>query len=203
MKRQFPKARRSGAADAVQEAGAERQDAAPGEGADDRGSAPHRQAAHPQGGVRLHRRRRRGRAVARPRAAGVRATSSSTRRSCATCPTVDTGWEVLGAPVALPFGIAPTGFTRMMQTEGEIAGARAAGRAGIPFSLSTMGTTSIEDVGARQPARPQLVSALHVEGPRPVDGAGRARRRGRATTPCWSPSTCRWPARGCATSATA
>lgn len=65
--------------------------------------------------------------------------------------TVTTGWDVLGAPVAQPFGIAPTGFTRMMQTEGEIAGARAAGRAGIPFSLSTMGTSSIEDVKAANP----------------------------------------------------
>lgn len=64
---------------------------------------------------------------------------------------VSTGWDVLGAPVALPFGIAPTGFTRMMHTEGEIAGARAAARAGIPFSLSTMGTTSIEDVKAANP----------------------------------------------------
>jgi len=65
--------------------------------------------------------------------------------------TVSTGWDVLGAPVALPFGIAPTGFTRMMQTEGEIAGAHAAARAGIPFSLSTMGTSSIEDVAAANP----------------------------------------------------
>ena len=65
--------------------------------------------------------------------------------------TVNTGWQVLGAPVAQPFGIAPTGFTRMMQTEGEIAGARAAGRAGIPFSLSTMGTASIEDVAHANP----------------------------------------------------
>ncbi len=62
--------------------------------------------------------------------------------------TVDTGWEVLGRRVQLPFGIAPTGFTRMMQTEGEIAGATAAAAAGIPFALSTMGTTSIEDVAA-------------------------------------------------------
>jgi len=62
--------------------------------------------------------------------------------------TVCTGWDVLGKPVALPFGIAPTGFTRMMQTEGEIAGATAAAAAGIPFSLSTMGTTSVEDVAA-------------------------------------------------------
>jgi L-lactate dehydrogenase (cytochrome) len=64
---------------------------------------------------------------------------------------VSTGWDVLGAPVAFPFGIAPTGFTRMMQTEGEIAGAHAAGRHGIPFSLSTMGTTAIEDVKAANP----------------------------------------------------
>ncbi|UYN83151.1 MAG: alpha-hydroxy-acid oxidizing protein [Microcella sp.] len=64
---------------------------------------------------------------------------------------VDTGWHVLGSRVELPFGIAPTGFTRMMQTEGEIAGASAAAAAGIPFSLSTMGTTSIEDVRAAAP----------------------------------------------------
>jgi L-lactate dehydrogenase (cytochrome) len=65
--------------------------------------------------------------------------------------TVDTSREVLGKRVALPFGIAPTGFTRMMQAEGEIAGATAAAAAGIPFSLSTMGTTSIEDVAAANP----------------------------------------------------
>ena len=64
---------------------------------------------------------------------------------------VDTSRVVLGKRVALPFGIAPTGFTRMMQTEGEIAGATAAAAAGIPFSLSTMGTTSIEDVAAAAP----------------------------------------------------
>jgi len=64
---------------------------------------------------------------------------------------VNTGWDVFGAPVAMPFGIAPTGFTRMMQTEGEIAGARAAAKAQIPFSLSTMGTASIEDVKAANP----------------------------------------------------
>lgn len=64
---------------------------------------------------------------------------------------VSTGWDVLGAPVSLPFGIAPTGFTRMMHTEGEIAGAHAAAKAGIPFSLSTMGTTAIEDVKKANP----------------------------------------------------
>jgi L-lactate dehydrogenase (cytochrome)/glycolate oxidase len=58
---------------------------------------------------------------------------------------------VLGERVELPFGIAPTGFTRMMHAEGEIAGATAAAAAGIPFALSTMGTTSIEDVAAAAP----------------------------------------------------
>jgi L-lactate dehydrogenase (cytochrome) len=60
----------------------------------------------------------------------------------------DTTTTVLGKTVQLPFGIAPTGFTRMMHTAGELAGARAAERAGIPFTLSTMGTTAIEDVAA-------------------------------------------------------
>lgn len=59
---------------------------------------------------------------------------------------ITAGWNVLGRPVALPFGIAPTGFTRLMHTEGEIAGAQAAARAGIPFSLSTLGTCAIEDL---------------------------------------------------------
>jgi len=65
--------------------------------------------------------------------------------------TVDTSCEIWGGPSALPFGIAPTGFTRLMQTEGEIAGAGAAGAAGIPFTLSTLGTTSIEEVKAVNP----------------------------------------------------
>lgn len=60
--------------------------------------------------------------------------------------TVDAGWDVLGSRVALPFGIAPTGFTRLMHTEGEEAGAAAAAAAGIPFALSTLGTTSVERV---------------------------------------------------------
>ena len=64
---------------------------------------------------------------------------------------LDTGREVFGARAALPFGIAPTGFTRLMHTEGERAGAAAAAAAGIPFTLSTLGTTTIEDVAAAAP----------------------------------------------------
>jgi L-lactate dehydrogenase (cytochrome) len=64
---------------------------------------------------------------------------------------VDTTTSVLGGTSRLPFGIAPTGFTRLMQTEGEVAGAGAAQAAGIPFTLSTLGTTSIEGVKAANP----------------------------------------------------
>jgi L-lactate dehydrogenase (cytochrome) len=66
-------------------------------------------------------------------------------------PDVNTSTTILGDTSALPFGIAPTGFTRLMHTEGEIAGAGAAGAAGIPFTLSTLGTSSIEDVKAANP----------------------------------------------------
>ncbi|MGO4536233.1 alpha-hydroxy acid oxidase, partial [Leifsonia sp. 2MCAF36] len=66
--------------------------------------------------------------------------------------TVDTSCQIWGGLSALPFGIAPTGFTRLMQTEGETAGAGAAAAAGIPFTLSTLGTTSIEEVKAVNPA---------------------------------------------------
>ena len=63
----------------------------------------------------------------------------------------DLSTTIAGAPSALPFGIAPTGFTRFMHSEGEIGGSRAAQKAGIPFSLSTMGTRSIEEVAEAAP----------------------------------------------------
>lgn len=64
---------------------------------------------------------------------------------------VDLSVQMLGKKMSMPLGIAPTGFTRMMQTEGEYAGACAAADAGIPFTLSTMGTRSIEDVTKAAP----------------------------------------------------
>jgi len=65
--------------------------------------------------------------------------------------TADLTRTSLGETFAMPVGIAPTGFTRMMQTQGEIAGARAAEKYGIPFTLSTLGTSTIEDVIAAAP----------------------------------------------------
>lgn len=55
---------------------------------------------------------------------------------------VDTSKQILGKPAQFPLIMAPTGFTRMMHHEGEVAVARAAARAGVPYTLSTMGTTS-------------------------------------------------------------
>ncbi len=65
--------------------------------------------------------------------------------------TVDLGVDLLGRRADAPFVYAPTGFTRMMQHEGESAVARSAASTGIPYTLSTMGTTSIEGVAEAAP----------------------------------------------------
>lgn len=64
---------------------------------------------------------------------------------------VDTTTSVLGRPAGVPFAFAPTGFTRMMHTAGETAVGRVAERRGIPYALSTVGTTSIEALTAAAP----------------------------------------------------
>ena len=64
---------------------------------------------------------------------------------------VDTPTTLLGRPSALPLAFAPTGFTRMMHHQGERAVVRVAEGAGIPYALSTLGTTSIEEVAAAAP----------------------------------------------------
>jgi L-lactate dehydrogenase (cytochrome) len=64
---------------------------------------------------------------------------------------VDTSTTILGTRSEQPFAFAPTGFTRLMHHEGERAVARVAERFGLPYALSTMGTTSIEDVAAAAP----------------------------------------------------
>jgi L-lactate dehydrogenase (cytochrome) len=61
---------------------------------------------------------------------------------------IDTSAQVLGRTHSLPLGMAPTGYSRMMHPDGEIAVARAAGRRTLPYTLSTMGTTSMEDLAA-------------------------------------------------------
>lgn len=59
---------------------------------------------------------------------------------------VDTSSTLLGRKLAYPMVLAPTGFTRIANSAGELAVARAAKRAGLPYALSTLGTRSIEEV---------------------------------------------------------
>jgi L-lactate dehydrogenase (cytochrome) len=56
--------------------------------------------------------------------------------------------SIVGQPVSMPLAIAPTGLTGLQHGSGEIHGARAAAKAGIPFCLSTMSICSIEQVRA-------------------------------------------------------
>jgi L-lactate dehydrogenase (cytochrome) len=61
---------------------------------------------------------------------------------------VDPSTTLLGRPLPLPLVLAPTGFTRIADPDGELAVARAAERAGLPYTLSTLSTRSIEEVAA-------------------------------------------------------
>ena len=72
---------------------------------------------------------------------------------------VDTSARVLDRDLPLPLVLAPTGYTRMMHPAGEIAAARSAQRHGLPYTLSTMATTTIEDVALG--TRPDLWFQLY------------------------------------------
>ncbi|MGD0557049.1 MAG: alpha-hydroxy acid oxidase [Streptosporangiaceae bacterium] len=67
-------------------------------------------------------------------------------RTLAGTGSVDTSARVFGADLSMPLGLAPTGYTRMMHPAGEIAVVRSARRHGLPYTLSTMATTAIEDL---------------------------------------------------------
>jgi L-lactate dehydrogenase (cytochrome) len=64
---------------------------------------------------------------------------------------VDLSTTILGRSAAMPLVFAPTGFTRLMHQAGEPAVLRVADRMGIPYALSTLGTTSPEDLAAVAP----------------------------------------------------
>ena len=61
---------------------------------------------------------------------------------------VDTSAEVLDRVLPVPLVLGPTGCTRMLHPAGEIGVARAAERHGLPYGLSTLAATSIEDLAA-------------------------------------------------------
>ncbi len=92
---------------------------------------------------------------------------------------VDPSTTILGRAAALPLVFAPTGFTRLMNYEGEPAVARVAGRLGIPYALSTLGTTSPEAVAAAAPETDRWFQ-LYLWNDRPagIDLVRRARAAG-------------------------
>ncbi|MFO1301458.1 MAG: alpha-hydroxy acid oxidase [Burkholderiaceae bacterium] len=59
---------------------------------------------------------------------------------------------MVGQPVSMPIALAPVGLTGMQHADGEILAARAAAKAGVPFTLSTMSICSIEDVAGNTDA---------------------------------------------------
>jgi L-lactate dehydrogenase (cytochrome) len=72
----------------------------------------------------------------------------------------DTSAAFLGSVTPMPLALAPTGYTRMMHPGGEIAAARAAQRHGLPYTLSTMATTTIEAVA--ESTQPDLWFQLYI-----------------------------------------
>ena len=66
---------------------------------------------------------------------------------------VDAATEILGGPAKYPLVIAPVGGIGMGWPGGDLAIARAAAASGIPFTLSTAATVSIEDIADKAPGR--------------------------------------------------
>lgn len=59
---------------------------------------------------------------------------------------VDLGTQLLGRAYAMPVGVAPMAYQRLVHPDGELALAAAAGAAGVPYLASTLGSTPIEQV---------------------------------------------------------
>lgn len=64
---------------------------------------------------------------------------------------LDVGCDILGVQPSWPLGIAPSAMQKLAHPDGEIGMARAAGKAGSIYILSTLSTTSLEDLAAAAP----------------------------------------------------
>ena len=103
--------------------------------------------------------------------------------------TIDTSRDILGKRAALPFAFAPTGFTRMMQTEGERAVASVAQEIGVPYTPVDDGHHDHRGPRRLRPRRPAVVPALPLARPRRSARTSSNAPRRRATTPSCSPWT--------------
>lgn len=66
---------------------------------------------------------------------------------------IDTAADLLGFSASMPLMLSPTGMSQLFHASGEASVARAAMRAGVPYGLSTMATTSIEAIATTQAMR--------------------------------------------------
>jgi L-lactate dehydrogenase (cytochrome) len=74
----------------------------------------------------------------------------------------DTSTTVFGSALPVPMVLAPTGYTRMLHPDGEVAAARSAARHGLPYTLSTMATTGIEELRAAAGPAAELWFQLYL-----------------------------------------
>lgn len=77
--------------------------------------------------------------------------------------TIDTRRRVLGADLSMPVILSPTGMSRLFHHNKEPAVARAAEAAGVMYALSTLGTTSIEDVAQAKPGPKMYQIYIHKD----------------------------------------
>jgi len=96
-------------------------------------------------------------------------------RHAVVVPHCDLTTRVLGFDLALPFLLAPVGYSRLMHPGGEVAAARAAGKAGTAYILSTISGHKLEDVKAASPA--PVFYQLYLMGGRAAAEASIARAR--------------------------
>jgi len=71
----------------------------------------------------------------------------------------DLSTTALGRRIAMPVGVAPTAFQRLAHADAEVATARAAAREGVPFVLSSLSTTRLEEVAKALDAAPENTDA--------------------------------------------
>lgn len=99
-------------------------------------------------------------------------------RGAVAFPDCDLRTRVLGLDLALPFLLAPVGYSRLMHPGGEVAAARAAGKAGTAYILSTISGHRLEDVRAAS-AAPVFYQLYLLGGRAAAEGAiARARAAG-------------------------
>ena len=79
-------------------------------------------------------------------------------------PATDLRTRVLGRELSMPLLLAPVGYLRVMHPDGEVAAARAAGKAGVGLILSTVSGHRLEDVKAASPG--QVWYQLYLTGGR-------------------------------------